>query len=71
MRVQKNTEDIGRCGCGRREYCDGSHGLSNAQWQALQASEQAAARQEAEKVSEAEIVAVKPARSAPAGSARR
>jgi CDGSH-type Zn-finger protein len=33
MRVQKNPADIGRCGCGRREYCDGSHGLSEAMWQ--------------------------------------
>ena len=50
MRVQKNSEDIGRCGCGRRDYCDGSHGLSETQWQALQAKEQEAARQEAEKL---------------------
>ncbi|MPN28282.1 hypothetical protein SDC9_175723 [bioreactor metagenome] len=35
MRVQENPADIGRCGCGRREYCDGSHGLSEAQWQEL------------------------------------
>ena len=53
MRVQKNPEDIGRCGCGRREYCDGSHGLTEAQWQALCAKEQEAARQEAEKASQA------------------
>lgn len=39
IRVQKNPEDFGRCGCGRREYCDGSHSLSEAQWQALQAKE--------------------------------
>lgn len=39
MRVQKNSEDIGRCGCGRRDYCDGSHGLSAQQWQALVARE--------------------------------
>lgn len=39
MRVQNNPEDIGRCGCGRREYCDGSHGLSEAQWLAVQAKE--------------------------------
>ena len=41
MRVQENPADIGRCGCGRRDYCDGSHGLSEAQWQALQAKEAA------------------------------
>lgn len=40
MRVQSNSADIGRCGCGRREYCDGSHGLSEAQWQAKRAEEQ-------------------------------
>ena len=50
MRVQKNSADIGRCGCGRRDYCDGSHGLSEAQWQALQAKERAAAQQQAERV---------------------
>ena len=43
MRVQENPADIGRCGCGRREYCDGSHGLSEEQWQALQAQEAAEA----------------------------
>jgi len=48
MRVQKNSADIGRCGCGRRDYCDGSHGLSEAQWQAVQAKERAAAQQQAE-----------------------
>jgi len=54
MRVQKNPEDIGRCGCGRREYCDGSHGLTEAQWLALKTKEQEAARQEAaEKLSQA------------------
>lgn len=42
MRVQKNPEDIGRCGCGRREYCDGSHGLSEEQWQAVVAKEREA-----------------------------
>lgn len=41
MRVQTNPADFGRCGCGRRDYCDGSHGLSEAQWQALQAKEAA------------------------------
>lgn len=48
MRVQKNSADIGRCGCGRRDYCDGSHGLSEAEWQALQAQERVAAQQTAE-----------------------
>ncbi len=45
MRVQKNEGDIGRCGCGRREYCDGSHGLTEAQWQERLAQEKAAAQQ--------------------------
>lgn len=40
MRVQANPEAIGRCGCGRRVYCDGSHGLTEAQWQAQRAREQ-------------------------------
>lgn len=39
MRVKKNSEDIGRCGCGRRDYCDGSHGLTEAQWQEIRAKE--------------------------------
>lgn len=39
MRVRTNSEDIGRCGCGRREYCDGSHGLTEAQWQEVRAKE--------------------------------
>jgi len=43
MRVQTNSSDVGRCGCGRREYCDGSHGLTEAQWQALIAKEREAA----------------------------
>lgn len=43
IRVQKNPEDFGRCGCGRRDYCDGSHSLSEAQWQAVQAKERAQA----------------------------
>lgn len=43
MRVQENPADFGRCGCGRREYCDGSHGLSEEQWQAQQAQEAAEA----------------------------
>lgn len=42
MRVQENPADVGRCGCGRREYCDGSHGLTEAQWQALRAQEREA-----------------------------
>ena len=42
MRVQQNPADIGRCGCGRRDYCDGSHGLSEAQWQARLAQDTAA-----------------------------
>jgi hypothetical protein len=49
MRVQANPEDIGRCGCGRRDYCDGSHGLSEAQWLEVQTKERAAAQQEAAK----------------------
>ena len=40
MRVQANPADIGRCGCGRRDYCDGSHGLTEEQWQARLAEEQ-------------------------------
>jgi CDGSH-type Zn-finger protein len=40
MRVQNNPADIGRCGCGRREFCDGSHGLTEAEWQAVLAKEQ-------------------------------
>ncbi|MGV8900480.1 MAG: hypothetical protein ACOH2B_14755 [Burkholderiaceae bacterium] len=39
MRVRTNSEDIGRCGCGRREYCDGSHGLTETQWQEVRAKE--------------------------------
>lgn len=35
MRVKKNPEDIGRCGCGRQEYCDGSHGLTESEWEDL------------------------------------
>jgi len=44
MRVRSNSEDIGRCGCGRRIYCDGSHGLTETEWQALRAKELAAAK---------------------------
>lgn len=35
MRVVSNPEDIGRCGCGRRDYCDGSHRLTDEEWQAV------------------------------------
>jgi len=44
MRVQKNSEDVGRCGCGRRDYCDDSHGLTEAQWQEVRAKELEAAQ---------------------------
>ncbi len=44
IRVQQNPEDFGRCGCGRRDYCDGSHGLSEAEWAAVQAAEAEAER---------------------------
>lgn len=47
MRVKKNSEDIGRCGCGRRDYCDGSHGLTEAQWQEVRAKELEAAQKNA------------------------
>jgi hypothetical protein len=47
MRVVQNPEDIGRCGCGRRVYCDGSHGLTAEQWQAVLIKEREAARIEA------------------------
>jgi hypothetical protein len=53
MRVLQNPADIGRCGCGRREYCDGSHGLSEAQWQALQAKEKEAAEKAAAEAAQA------------------
>ena len=46
MRYQENPEDVGRCGCGRRIYCDGSHGLTEEQWQAVKAKEAAAQQQE-------------------------
>ncbi len=45
MRVKENSEDIGRCGCGRRDYCDGSHGLTEAQWQQVVAKEREAAQE--------------------------
>jgi len=47
MRIVQNPEDIGRCGCGRRVYCDGSHGLTAEQWQAVLIKERDAARIEA------------------------
>lgn len=47
IRVQQNPQDFGRCGCGRRQYCDGSHGLSEAEWQAKLAAEQAASQTQA------------------------
>lgn len=47
MRVQANPADIGRCGCGRRDYCDGSHGLTEEQWQARLAEEQKQAEEQA------------------------
>lgn len=43
MRVVQNPEDIGKCGCGRRVYCDGSHALTEAQWQEVQNKEREAA----------------------------
>ena len=43
MRYQENPEDVGRCGCGRRIYCDGSHGLTEEDWQAVKAKEAAQA----------------------------
>lgn len=48
IRVQQNPEDFGRCGCGRRNYCDGSHGLSEEEWQAQLASELLEAQGESE-----------------------
>lgn len=39
IRVQKNPEDFGRCGCGRRDYCDGTHSLTEEKWLAIQAKE--------------------------------
>ena len=41
IRVTENNQDFGRYGCGRRDYCDGSHALTEAQWQAKLAAEQA------------------------------
>jgi hypothetical protein len=52
MRVSKNPEDIGRCGCGRRVYCDGSHGLTEAEWQEARAKELKAARTDAQMAEE-------------------
>ena len=54
MRVQTDPSKVGRCGCGRREYCDGSHGLSEAEWLALKARELEAARKQAEVVEHGE-----------------
>ena len=47
MRVIQNPEDIGKCGCGRRVYCDGSHGLTEAEWQEVVKKEREAALVEA------------------------
>ena len=35
MQVRVSEEDIGRCGCGRSlsGYCDGSHAMTEQQWQ--------------------------------------
>lgn len=52
MRVVTHPEDIGRCGCGRRDYCDGSHGLSEEEWQAVVAQEREAAKNSAEPADE-------------------
>ena len=54
MRVVQNPEDIGRCGCGRRVYCDGSHGLTAEQWQAVLDKEHEAAQIEA--VADAQVI---------------
>ena len=48
IRVQENPEDFGRCGCGRRDYCDGSHGLTEGQWQARLAKALETARNQAD-----------------------
>lgn len=56
IRVQQNPEDFGRCGCGRRDYCDGSHGLSAAAWAELEAAE-AKAEQEQDALDAAEAAA--------------
>ena len=46
MRVQTDPTQIGRCGCGRREFCDGSHSWTEEEWQQiLQKEQQAAAAQ--------------------------
>ncbi|BEV71798.1 MULTISPECIES: hypothetical protein [unclassified Paludibacterium] len=55
MRVKDNPADIGRCGCGRREYCDGSHALTEEAWQALQARERAAQQGGEPAVDEADL----------------
>lgn len=43
MRVQQDPSQIGRCGCGRREFCDGSHSWTEAEWQQILIKEQQAA----------------------------
>ena len=55
IRVQENPEDFGRCGCGRRDYCDGSHGLTEGQWQARQAKALEAARNQADIAEESSL----------------
>ena len=55
IRVQENPEDFGRCGCGRRDYCDGSHGLTEEQWQAHQAKALEAARNQADIAEESSL----------------
>ena len=45
MRYQENPADVGRCGCGRREYCDSSHALSEAQWQEVLVKEREALKE--------------------------
>ena len=44
MRYLENPADVGRCGCGRREYCDSSHALSEAEWQEVLTKEREAAK---------------------------
>lgn len=44
MRVMEDPQDIGKCGCGRRVYCDGSHGLTEAEWQEVLRKEREAAQ---------------------------
>ena len=57
IRVQQDSENFGRCGCGRRDYCDGSHGLSEEQWRAVQAKErECGAFQAVETVADGQMV---------------